>query len=199
MSTVFLTIPNGGQVDAATLGSVVACTAKHQVSAPYLPQADKCMAHAACLVAAYRSGCEYWANLHSDVAPSANWIDSLIDELDDCDLVSAVVTMKGVPTHVSTAQDTTPLSWEAIEAMPETFEASGLLWNTGCFVARVGDWMKQIDRFAYSAEIDWSSEKPKITSRPEDHHFAAAVNRAARVRITRKLGRGMHRATATYE
>ena len=95
---------------------------------------------------------DYFVMLHSDVAPAANWIDTLVSEMErtGADLISAVVPLKDPRGLTSTALSRPEDRWGAfrrltvkeLQMLPPTFDAADcgfdgfvLLHNTGCWIA----------------------------------------------------------------
>lgn len=130
---------------------------------------------------------EYFAMLHSDVAAEPGWLDLMISILErqKLDLLSAVVPIKSQHGLTSTAVARVDgstwrvgqrLTMTEVYGLPPTFTSEDLgrdlLVNTGCWVAKVGDWCKEVsftinDRIILSPDGTYHSE-----TEPEDWYFS---------------------------
>lgn len=111
---------------------------------------------------------DYFAMLHSDIAPPPFWLDILVDELEDNQLkvLSTLVPIKNELRVTSTAlldiaDKSNPkvhrISYDDVRKLPKTFtqrEANAvldipgiLLLNTGCWVCKVDEWCKRFTGF----------------------------------------------------
>jgi len=148
-----------------------------------------------------QDGITHFAMLHDDIHVEVNWVDTLIDlmEENDADLVSCVVPIKDARGLTSTALDVTPDPWNPqrltmreIHKLPVTFDdatAGGpLLLNTGCWGCRLDrPWVDQV-RFRQQDEIRVVNGKREAHTIPEDWDFSRQVRAAGGKLIgTRKV------------
>lgn len=155
-----------------------------------------------------REGFTHFAMLHNDIVPSTNWLSTLIDEMEECDLdaISAVVPLKNQKGLTSTATDTPGYPWgvhrltmREVMELPPTFTAQDvphrqqdacLLLNSGCWVMRIdkpwvqGLHFRQQDRIVWClATKSWAAQ-----SISEDWDFSRQLaTRGCRVAATRKV------------
>lgn len=144
---------------------------------------------------------DFFAMIHSDIAPDLWWLDTLIDELErlEADVVSAVVPIKTREGVTSTAVDTGDfwhprrLTMHEIYALPETFGeddvGAPLLLNTGLWVCDFRKpWVEKVYfRIADRITAQDSQWKPQTVS--EDWCFSHDLNRlGAKLYATRLVG-----------
>lgn len=106
---------------------------------------------------------DYFAMLHDDIAPEEHWIDILHREMEkvNADIISCVVPLKGAGEQTSTAvekeEDIARISFSDLRKLPQTFTnadvAGSLLLNTGCWLARAGDWCEKFPGFCATSHI----------------------------------------------
>lgn len=153
---------------------------------------------------------DYWAMQHSDIGPEEYWLDTLIEEMErnNLDVIGVAAPIKDSRNLTSIAlerSDGDPwrplcrLTLPEIYRLPETFTAEDvghpLLLNTGLWVVRFDDWVKQglhftiNDRIVYDTKLKYFIPKCE----PEDWNFSRQLNRlGVRVGCTRKI-RIVHR------
>lgn len=96
------------------------------------------------------------AMIHDDVAPEEGWLDILLDELErtGADMISAVVPIKNGRGLTSTAVENPDDPWvvrrltlKEVFALPETFEAKDVPWNTSGapLLPNTGLWLCKFD------------------------------------------------------
>jgi len=153
-------------------------------------------------------GVTHFAMLHNDVVPEKNWLSTLIDEMEECDLdvLSAVVPLKNQHGLTSTGVDTPGYPWgvhrltmREVMELPPTFTAADvpfrqpdacLLLNSGCWAMRLTEpWVeglhfRQQDRIVWClATKSWAAQ-----SISEDWDFSRQLHtRGCRVAATRKV------------
>jgi predicted O-methyltransferase YrrM len=147
---------------------------------------------------------DYFAMLHSDVAPEAWWLDKLIDELEsrELDVLGVVVPIKDDCGSTSIALDGDDkwmpkcrLTMKEIHRLPETFteEDAGhpLLLNTGCWVCRFSmEWARKYTPFTINDRIIFDTNRNMYRAQvePEDWYFSRMCNGLGlRVGATRKI------------
>jgi hypothetical protein len=109
--------------------------------------------------------------LHADIEPEWFWLDMMIEELErtNCDILSAVVPFRDDTGITSTAIEDPADPWTVhlrltvrqCHQLPETFtihdcgfdDGRALLVNTGCWIARMGDWSKSFSGFSIRDRI----------------------------------------------
>ena len=164
--------------------------------------------------AAPQHGITHFAMLHADIEPMPWWVDVLHEEMDrtGADILSAVVPIKSHEGVTSTAIGDAEDEWaqprrltmREVMQLPETFDAADvasvlgdegeatnprpLLVNTGCWLARRGDWWSDVcftirDRVATAPD---GRPMPQVI--PEDWGFSRwAWQRGLKVMATRKV------------
>lgn len=156
----------------------------------------------------------YFAMLHADVEPEDFWVDKLVDELEakGLDVLGAVAPIKdrrGV-TSIAMAHDSGDpwrvhgrLTMREVYRLPETFTSADvgrpLLLNTGCWVAKVGDWCPKV-HFTINDRIAFSKEKDAYVAEcePEDWFFSRLCHELGlKVGATRKVRLG-HRGDMVF-
>jgi hypothetical protein len=131
---------------------------------------------------------DYFAMVHSDIAPPIGWVDMLIDELEHyhADLMSVVVPMKSGEGLTSTAWHhpitgaIRRITIKELGELPETFSnisspdpATNLLVNSGCWVCRFDQpWAEKLYFHIDDSIIKTKQGKfePRVFS--EDWHFS---------------------------
>jgi hypothetical protein len=138
-------------------------------------------------------GADYLAMLHSDIGAPPNWVDTLIDILNDeeADIVSALSPIKGPDNDYSTAlldrinpwAEPRKVTFADLAGLGETFDgpdlaaalnATGILGiNTGCWVAKIGNrtWPRRV-HFEIRSRINWSHDPPRCEVIPEDWNLS---------------------------
>jgi len=144
----------------------------------------------------------YFAMIHDDVMPSANWLNVLIDELEStgADIVSAVIPIKDEKGLTSTATDTTGDLWSPrrltlheVFQMPETFgdeDAGGeLLLNTGLWVCRFdAPWVEKVHFRQQDQVVKMPDGNMVPRTISEDWDFSRQVRRhGGKLMATRKV------------
>lgn len=128
---------------------------------------------------------EYFAMLHSDIAPVDGWLDDLYAELLACgaDVLAAVVPIKDQRGLTSTGIERDDIwhprriTLKELELLPETFtdaDVGGeLLLNTGCWICRLGNWAKLV-HFTIQDDIVRHPETGlwRAVVQPEDWDFS---------------------------
>lgn len=131
----------------------------------------------------------YFAMLHSDVHADGPWLDTLIDELETkkLDILSVVLPIKSEEGATSTAflsenDQVHRLTMNDVEKQPQTFTIetlfgpdteNTLLVNTGMWVAKVGEWMKEFDGFRIASQIVLKDGKYETMTSSEDWDFSS--------------------------
>src|SRR5579884_509122 len=203
---IFLTHPSHGHtsVKAATMSAALACApdgcrvAHHPIQSSLLTHNFNC-AWGQCLNDREKYGFTHFAMLHSDVIPlpyGQPWLDQLvsIQEDHDADLLSVVVPIKNDRGLTSTAIDgdnpwcVRRLTLAEVFRRPPTWTEEGLLVNTGCWVARLGEWCDQVC-FRQQDRIFRTREGRRVAATiPEDWDFSRQARDAgARVYATRQI------------
>lgn len=141
---------------------------------------------------------EYFAMMHSDIEVPMWWLDTLVEELENnqLDVVSAVIPIKNDLRVTSTAmldpgrkgELVYRLTYDDVKKLPKTFDnddvktivgkGESLLLNTGCWIAKAGDWMREFPGFQTDAVIK-RDEKTGLfvpLTMPEDWRFSAWCN-----------------------
>lgn len=104
----------------------------------------------------------HFAMAHNDIEAPSGWVDQLIDELGDAEVISAVVRIKDHRRLVSTAvlRDDgaiRQLSLDDLAGLPPTFGPTlwggKLLVNSGLWVARLGPWARAFPGFRINSGI----------------------------------------------
>lgn len=128
---------------------------------------------------ARQRGSDFYALLHADVAPSSNWLATMLEDLlaNDLDVIHAPCAIKDYRGLTSTAVVREPdlnevrrrLSIAEIQQLPEVFtaedvqatidsEAEILLPNTGCLLVKCGEWFKDWNGFTVMDAIQQTPE-----------------------------------------
>lgn len=136
---------------------------------------------------------DYFAMLHADVAPEPGWGDVLVSELEkhELDVIHAPARFKNGTGITSTAIGYSDNVWMPVRRitttelrdLPQTFdvntlrevydsEAERLLFNTGCMVAKVGDWLRDFTGFTmWDRIVEYQGKRCAVTV-SEDYVFA---------------------------
>ncbi|KKN80773.1 hypothetical protein LCGC14_0325790 [marine sediment metagenome] len=173
---VFLGMPSyskTGTWDPAWQGFVVSPTDGENITASKSKMNSSLLAHsfnqlyAQAIFARNTQGVTHFAMIHTDVAPEANWLDVLWEELtaQHADILSAIIPIKSSLGLTSTAIDNSSDPWHPrrltmteIMELPETFgrqatmeagfnpDGDRLLVNTGCWICDLRkDWVDAAD------------------------------------------------------
>ena len=159
MTTVLLGLPHNGTVSAKRQYCLTEATTDESVR---LLTSDVCSSLLAyghnCLVAAAKNERpDYFAILHSDVVPTAGWINQLIDDLGDGEVIHAPVLLKNRKGLTSTAiayghspmsMPNRRLTLRQLADLPAVFGAAEarkmggnyVLPNTGCMLIKCSSW-----------------------------------------------------------
>jgi predicted O-methyltransferase YrrM len=156
----------------------------------------------------------YFAMLHADVEPEDWWLDKLVEELEakGLDVLGAVAPIKdrrGV-TSIAMAHDSGDpwrvhgrLTMREVHRLPETFTSEDvgrtILLNTGCWVAKVGDWCNQV-HFTINDRIAFDAKRNAYVAEcePEDWFFSRLLHELGlKVGATRKVKLG-HRGDTVF-
>ena len=188
--SVFLALPNSGSVDPRLASSLPAVSTKRDV-----------IIHACTSSILVNTFNEQWCTMlntpdishfamqHSDVGTEHYWLDTLIDELEkhDLDILSCVIAIKDDSGETSTGvlkenKGVDRLSLAQIKTLPVTFTeedmqtvAKGqLLLNTGLWVAKYGEWMKDFPGFHQTSFINCNpdTKKYEVISFSEGWNFS---------------------------
>lgn len=146
---------------------------------------------------------EYFAMLHDDIGPDDFWLDTLIEELEECNL-----DVLGVPVPIKDQRGLTSLAidgdgpWRPkcrltsseIMSLPPTFTSDllggPLLLNTGCWVCRFDpEWAKKV-RFTVNDRIVFNRTLGIFQAEvePEDWYFSRLCHELnLRIGATRKV------------
>jgi hypothetical protein len=180
---IFLGIPTyDGQMCGGAVYPIVVAASEYQIhlmvnSSSLLPQNFNML-----WCAFVESDCDYFVMLHSDIQPDVEFVKKLVDRSKDFDVVSAVSPIKDDSGDTSTAMfqgDTIRrLSMKDIDSLPETFTTKDvherlglegkLVLNTGCWIAKRGDWCEKFPGFSTSCMI----KEGKPISLTEDWRFS---------------------------
>lgn len=136
---------------------------------------------------------DYFAMLHSDVAPAEGWADALVGELEkhNLDVIHAPCAFKGKEWLTSTAIGYSADMYSAprritmteLQSLPQTFDvetirevydagAERILCNTGCMVWKLGDWVHDFPGFTMMDSIEKHGGKWRAVTVSEDYVFA---------------------------
>lgn len=139
--------------------------------------------------AALNRSFDYFAMLHADISCEEFWLDKLIEELErkELDVLSAVVPIKSMRGTTSTAlasedrwHPACRLMMHEVFGLPVTFTAEDvgypLLLNTGCWVAKWGDWAKDVC-FTIDDRIVHDGERYQAEVESEDWNFSRQLNK----------------------
>jgi len=159
-SRVFLARPHSGSVVPQSERS-----ATHAMDEKYgmltIGSSPACsllaLAFNSCVAACRNGKYDYFALLHSDVAADADWIGTLIDDINSvgADIIHAPCAMKdsrGLTSTVLSANTTwrtlRNMSLEELRDMPRVFTSEDtdgeiLLPNTGCLLMRCNTWFME--------------------------------------------------------
>jgi len=114
-----------------------------------------------------KSDCKYFIMLHSDIVPDEDFIETLMSLSIDYDIVSAVSPIKDQSGDTSTGMlvgdHIERIRLKDLGELPQTFgekdvkEYLGiegtLLLNTGCWIAKRGDWCDKFNGFSSDCGI----------------------------------------------
>lgn len=155
---------------------------------------------------------DYWAMLHADCEPEDWWVDKLVAEAEakNLDVLCAVAPIKdsrGVTSIAMAHESGDPwrihgrLTMREVHRLPETFTGEDLgrpiLLNTGCWVARWGDWCRKV-HFRINDRIAFDGKSYRAQVEPEDWYFSRLCHELGlRLGATRKVALG-HRGVAVY-
>lgn len=125
-------------------------------------------------------GFTHFGMLHDDIGPETGWLKKLHEEMDatGADIVSVVNAIKNDKGCTSTGlrlpgrQVVKRLTLAEVwaESLPQTFCAADinpgtiLAINTGCWLAKVGDWMRHFPGFRTESGIHYDPETDKMTA-----------------------------------
>jgi len=205
---VFLAVPNSGSVMPCCLNSISQASKRYRMilvpsqfgDVPHNFNICWCIA----LNIRETQGITHFAMLHTDIGAEAQWLDTLMDEMDrvDADVMSAVVAIKDARGLSTTGirhngiWGTQRFTMSEIHALPETFSIADtedpeaiLAINTGCWVCRFGyGWPDKFPGFQNEHRIQFrdGSAQPEFDS--EDWLFSDwAANQGLKVFATRKV------------
>ena len=185
MSKIFLALPtHDNKISVGAVNPIAKAISNHDIQLASLTSSflTNNFNHLWCMM--LEDMPEYFVMLHSDIVPETDWIDILLEEVKDYDIVSVVSPMKNDSKGVSTAtfdqnreNRIRRLTIEEVNSLPKTFTkkdvndygiSGELLFNTGCWIAKTGDWCKTFPGFEMISGI--VNEKP--VSLPEDWAFS---------------------------
>lgn len=150
----------------------------------------------------------YFAMLHSDVAPSAMWLDELVDiaEERDAAMLSACIAIKdeggdisvGISNPFNDHWNHRRVGKDMLQHLPETFsmqdivqkfpmvlESSKLLVNTGCCIVRLdNDWAHKLSFKGSDKIILNANSQFQAVVDPEDWNFSRQVGEHGAVLAT---------------
>lgn len=176
-SIVFLALPNYGSYEPQSIFTILGASRNHQL---------RMFAHTSSFLVDSFNTCwcemlnatnvQYFVMLHADVHTTGPWVDTLIQEMEthDLDVISAVLPLKDGKGITSTAilqkdDIVHRLTLQEVQQLPPTFtiidvEATlpytgTFLVNTGMWVAKVGDWMKEFNGFRAQSQIIYDEPK----------------------------------------
>lgn len=192
---IFLALPNYGSIDPQTLMSVLRASNKHQIyvdavtSSLILDGFNTLWANMLNL-----PDVSHFAMCHADVGAEPLWLDKMVKEMDDLhlDVISAVIPIKDDSGHSSTAMLQQTDQGDLVQrialkdtlVLPQTFTGEDveeelgirgtLLVNTGLWVAKAGEWMKEFDGFRTESQIVFNEETQKYETKcnSEDWDFS---------------------------
>ena len=156
---------------------------------------------------------EYFAMLHDDCQPEDGWVDMLIEELerkrlDVLGVVSPIKDNHGLSSIATERDDRDTwrpharLTMHEAYLLPETFTeldiGRPLLLNTGCWVAKVGDWCRQV-YFTINDRIVRDKNGRYVPEvEPEDWFFSRLLNEMdLKIGATKRV-RLKHRGETDY-
>ncbi len=188
--TCFLGIPNYGAIESQTVLTIMNATNKPKVV--YMRSSSILIENFNQIWCAMMNtkGMQYFIMLHADVFSAPGWADMLIEqlELNNLDVLSVVIPLKEDTGITSTGvlspdmQNIHRFTLEELKKYPSVFteehtkadHPGTLLVNTGMWIARVGDWMKEFDGFKTFSEVKLNPETEKYEERcsPEDWDFS---------------------------
>lgn len=201
--SLFLALPNYGCYEPQSLFTIMGCSKEHKI---------KPFAHTSSMLVDSFNTCwcemlntpdmSHFAMLHADIHTDVPWIDILVREMDKqkLDILSVVVPLKDEKGITSTAvlqKDNTVkrLTLKEVYELPETFTTAQyegtLLVNTGMWIAKVGDWMKEFDGFRAHSQIVLKNGKYETMNSPEDWDFSVwCAEKGLKVGATRIISVG---------
>lgn len=145
----------------------------------------------------------HFAMIHDDIGACDYWLDMLLEEMEsnDLDVLGVVSPIKGPQGLTSIALDDPDTQWHPkcrltmheVFRLPETFTASDtghpLLFNTGLWVCRFGDWAGKV-HFTINDRL-WFDEVEnmyKVGVESEDWYFSRRCNELGlKIGCTRKV------------
>ncbi len=187
---IFLALPNYGHFEPQSIFTIIGATKKHNI---------RIFSHTSSLLVDSFNTCwcemlntkdmDYFVMLHADVITEGAWIDTLIDELEKnkLDVLSVVLPLKDEKGITSTGilskdDQVTRLTLKEVHSLPVTFTAKEtpyegtLLVNTGMWIAKSGDWMKDFDGFRAHSQIILKDGKYETVNSPEDWDMSVVFN-----------------------
>ena len=168
---------------------------------------------------------KWFAMLHSDVRPEANWLDKLIElaEEHDADMLSVALPIKDERGLTSTAissffdkrSASVRLTQKQLKALPETFNwfdvmenfttdqlkspGSFLLANTGCMVVRLDKPFSEQLYFTISDRIEQLEGIFKAFVEPEDWFFSRRVQELGGLVMVTTAIKALHVGNMAYK
>lgn len=200
---VFIGQPYGGWIEpesdyAARHASFI----KEEVSCKLVRVHESCLVARGfntCLALCLQEGgFDYFALLHSDLAPVSGWVDVMLGEMNriGADVIHASAAIKNTVGRTSTAVAYSDDEWDPVrqitttelQQLPMTFDAETLrecydpeilrlLPNTGCILMRVGDWLDEFPGFEVRDRLIWRDGKRMAATVPEDWNFGHWADR----------------------
>lgn len=217
---VFLALPHYGEIHANTFISIL--TASKKILPVLAPDSASLLCFvfnrlfAAYLTNQAEKGYTHFAMIHSDMAPTAGWLDTMLEEMEkhDLDVISAVAPIKderGLTSCGWAPFDTgrvTRFTVKEVQQFPTTFTAADcghpndmLMVNTGCWVARQHRWFQEFPGFNIQDAIVRDPATGKITAHvlSEDWNWSQWLARRGDVKVgATKAFRCAHHGKATY-
>lgn len=141
----------------------------------------------------------HYLNLHADVRPCHDdWLGVLVSEMArvGADILSVIIPIKsdtGDPSTSTALESDDPwqptrLSLSECARLEPTWTHRDLLWNTGCVLFKVGDWMERV-WFASADRIVKTAAGFQAQCQPEDWSLSRACRRLGlNAFVTRAIG-----------
>jgi len=190
---IFLGFPHWDYSTPYTADALMRASKKHKINLVYKYSSTLCFNFNSLWCNMLNiGGMDYFAMLHSDVVPPPFWIDELLKEMGENDIISAIIPIKdhlkrvstSVLTEVNGGKEIYCLTYDEVEKLPTTFTKRNLkdigkngilLVNTGCWIAKTGEWCKEFPGFHMDNVIKYNKKtkkyEPKMLS--EDWLFSS--------------------------
>ncbi len=205
---VFLAVPNSGCIMPCCLTGISQATKHHKMVLVPSQFGDVPHNFNMCWSIALNIREErhvtHFAMLHTDISPSAHWVDTLMEEMDrvDADIMTAVVAIKDARGLTTTGirhpgiWGTQRFTMKEIHDLPETFSIADtddpeaiLAINTGCWICRFDyGWPDKFPGFKSEHRITFREGMAQPEFDSEDWLFSDwAASQGLRVFATRKV------------